>query len=568
MRGAVVAVLIVLAVLALSGQGIGILKHTPVSVVSDWTQRHVIFSQPDSIGVIIDISRDPRYWQQQWRRYAVAAAAGRVGLQGAASLSLQGVAVPNRPAPAGGRDWSVSLGGASVRPQSFPAKFTFDVTTPPSCTADFVVTGINGTPGSGQANIIGLNRLYTNASGTGYCPTATGPAFMFAYSVGSGPVPAAVVLSLDGKKVAYSENNGASTYFHVLTYATGTGNGTDATHPVVPGTGNTATDSRVLLGETTTTTPFVDYLRDVAYVTTTTHVHKIAGVFKGTPTEVTGGTSGWPVTMTGAAGLSTPVFDQVTRHVFYKDFNGIVYYIDDSVSPAVLSSTTFAVTSGNDGSSRPVIVDSTRGKIYAASNGATGTYSVIGQADTSLGSQVRVNVGSADANGATSFGPDLNNAYYAGPLSSAYLYAVGNDRSGNLRPALYRIGFTTGWVMSSTTHDGPILLTTATAAAGVRASPLTEFYNTGTTPAKDFLFAGITDSCSTGVTGGCIRSIDITDPATFPTATSVNTVILGAAGGTSGITVDNVATCTGCSSVYYVTLTGNTLVKATQAGLL
>jgi hypothetical protein len=276
--------------------------------------------------------------------------------------------------------------------------------------------------------------------------------------------------------------------------------------------------------------------------------------------------------MSGATGLSTPVFDQIAKHVFYKDFNGTVYYIDDSVSPAVLSSSMFAVTSGTDGSSRPVIVDSTNGKIYACSNGATGTNSVIGQADTSLssGSQVRVNVGSADSAGRTSFAPDFNNAYYAGTLSSAYLYAVGNDRTTSLRPALYRIGFTTGWLMNGTTASGPVALTTTGGGTtGMSSSPLTEFYNV--LLARDFLFVGITNHCSTSVAGGCIRSIDITNPATFPTATSVNTVILAAAGGASGITVDNYSSAGQASSVYYVTLgTGAgtyTLVKATQSAL-
>jgi hypothetical protein len=548
MRGIGFAFLMVLTVLALSGQN-G--KPTPVSVISDWTAQHVILPESNSFATMIQVRRDPRYWFQFLNRRLV-------GLS-------RGPAHDHHDGQASQRDWSVSLGGAATGPQNtYPAKYSFDVTAAPSCTADFVVTGINLAGGAGQANIVGLNKLYTNATGTGYC-TGTGPAFMFAYNVGPGAVYASVAMSLDGKKLAFIENNGTSTYFHVLTYGTTGSNGSRATSPAVPGTGNNGLDMKVLLGETSTTAPFVDYLNDVAYVTTTTHVRKITGVFKGTPAAVTGG--GWPVTMSGATGLSTPVFDQITKHVFYKDFNGTVYYIDDSMSPAVLSSSIFAVTSGTDGSSRPVIVDSTNGKIYAASNGATGTNSVIGQADTSLGSQVRVNVGSADSAGRSSFAPDFNNAYYAGTLGSAYLYAVGNDRTTSLRPALYRIGFVpnSNWVLSSTTHDGPVALTTTgSGTTGISSSPLTEFYNV--TLARDFLFVGITNHCSTGVTGGCIRSIDITG-STMPA--SVNAVIAAAAGGTSGITVDNYSSAGEASSVYYVTLgTGAgtyALVKSTQS---
>lgn len=70
MRAMIVAVLIVLAVVVLGGQAV---KPVPVSVVSDWTDGHVIFPQSNSIAVMINIQRDPRYWQQWWRRFAAAA---------------------------------------------------------------------------------------------------------------------------------------------------------------------------------------------------------------------------------------------------------------------------------------------------------------------------------------------------------------------------------------------------------------------------------------------------------------------------------------------------------------
>ncbi|MGD0013194.1 MAG: hypothetical protein ABSD56_02030 [Bryobacteraceae bacterium] len=556
MRGAVVAVLIVLAVLALSGQGIGILKYTPVSVVSDWTQKHVILPQSESINAMINVSRDPRYWQQRWSRYAVMAA--RLALQGAAGLNRR----------AGGRDWSISLATGTAGPQNtYPAKFTFDVTAAPSCTADFVVTGINVAGSATQANIVGLNNLYN-----GSC-TGTVPAFMFAYNVGPGAVYASVVMSLDGKKLAFTENNGASTYFHVLTYGTTGTNGTDAAHPVVPGAagGNNAVDTKVLLPEGTTTAPFVDYTNDIAYLTTydsgvtTGTVRKITGVFRGTPTQVT--TSGWPIA--SSTPLSTPVRDSVSQRLFFRNSAGQVRYVDTAAATGAIAAPFFTLTSGADGPARPPIVDSTNGMIYAYSSGGSGagTYCVVGQANINLDSTswVTVNVGSVTA--LTAFTPDLNNAYYAGNLANAYLYAVGNDGTSSLRPTLYRIGFGTGWRLNSTRESAHLHLTaTGGGTGGASTSPLTEFYNP--TLAKDFLFVGITDHCSTGVTGGCARSLDITNglPA------SANTVILGATGGTSGITVDNISAQPGAASVYYLTLglngTGYNLVKATQAGLL
>jgi hypothetical protein len=59
-------------------------------------------------------------------------------------------------------------------------------------------------------------------------------------------------------------------------------------------------------------------------------------------------------------------------------------------------------------------------------------------------------------------------------------------------------------------------------------------------------------------------SLDLT--AGFPTVNS-STTSIAAAGGTSGIIVDNVSNIPQGSSIYYATKTGQTLVKATQSGL-
>ena len=146
-----------------------------------------------------------------------------------------------------------------------------------------------------------------------------------------------VALSLNGTKIAFSENTATASNFHVLQFATGPGNGTSATSPAVPGVGNTAIDTKIALTGGATTGPFVDYAHDVAYVTTNgaaSVVHKFTGVFNGTLAEVT--TGGWPATIPQNPGVSTPVYDNVSRHVFATDGTGHIDYIDDSVSPAVV----------------------------------------------------------------------------------------------------------------------------------------------------------------------------------------------------------------------------------------
>src|SRR5262249_54066456 len=118
-----------------------------------------------------------------------------------------------------------------------PAKYTFDIYANPSCTNDYAVFGINAAAGSStQANIIAFKNLYAGTNPPGLCGSA--PTVYFAYNVGTGTVPAAPVLSIDGTKVAFVENNSASV-FHVLTIGTTGSNGTAYNAPVFPGIAST-----------------------------------------------------------------------------------------------------------------------------------------------------------------------------------------------------------------------------------------------------------------------------------------------------------------------------------------
>src|SRR5580692_1073265 len=134
--------------------------------------------------------------------------------------------------------------------QGFPAKFVFDVTAAPSCSNDFVAIGIAANPTSGgQANIVGVNNLYSTspASAAPNC-TTNGPTVMFAYASGTGEVPASLTISLNGTQLAYIENlTTGKSYFHILTIGTTGSNGTSPTNAVVPGAGNNAVDTSILL---------------------------------------------------------------------------------------------------------------------------------------------------------------------------------------------------------------------------------------------------------------------------------------------------------------------------------
>jgi hypothetical protein len=214
----------------------------------------------------------------------------------------------------------------------------------------------------------------------------------------------------------------------------------------------------------------------------------------------------------------------------------------------------------------PVVVDSSRQKVYAFAGNPGGTNAVVAQGDTSLtaASKVVVNIGTGSANAVLE--GDFNNVYYSGGTGTPLLYAVGNDSSTTQRAALFAVGFNSSFVLNSTTANGPLALSIGI-TTGVIASPVTEFFNSKL--AKDFLFVSVSNACAafgSGLpTGGCIRSLDITGG--FPASTAINNVVLAATGGTGTITVDNNSASAQASSVYYTTQTGNTIVKATQAGL-
>jgi hypothetical protein len=457
--------------------------------------------------------------------------------------------------------------------QSFPSKFNYDVTAAPDCTKDFVAIGIVATPASGgQANIVGLNNLYSTspASAAPNC-TTNGPTFVFAYASGTGDVPAPVAISLKGTQLGYIENlTTGKSYFHVLTIGTTGPNGTSATTAVVPGVGgNNAVDKTLLLSpdggvtnQSSTSAPFILYTdndaADIAFVTTYSssgagsgHLYKISNVFNGsaTPTIV------WSVAINAIP--SAPIYDTLSNSIYFTDSKGRIDYVADIGSPP--SVTYGPIVAGGTTSLNPVVVDNTNRYIYATFN-TNGTNALVVQAPTTLASSVSVAVGAGNTTYTGPYDVEFNNAWYtggAGPL----MYVVGTG-AGGTSPTLYSVGFGAMGVM-----NGTVTGTTAlTSAAGADASPLTENYNTSLL--KDYLFVGVTNHCratNNGGNAGCVMRLDITGG--FPTV-NATTVALAAAGGTSGIVIDNDnTTLTQASSIYYATKTGNTLVKATQAAL-
>ncbi|MGA2435780.1 MAG: hypothetical protein ABSG25_10895, partial [Bryobacteraceae bacterium] len=289
MRGIIVGSfwLMALAALFLVGQPF---QHVPLGIVSDWTHHRLLYPASNNPAVMARIRQDPR-WVQNWYLRNPQAWWPQHRWPGQSNTGSH-------------RDWNILLSTSVTGGQTFPAKYVFDVTAAPSCTSDYVAIGVPVTTASTtNANLIAVNNLYSyqgtpSPTPTAFC-TTNGPTVMFAYASGTGGVPASVVISPNGKQIAYIENitagtGAGSSYFHVLTIGTTGSNGTSASAAVVPGTGNNAVDNRLLLSpdggttnENSTTTPFVDYADNVAYVDTygtgTGYIYKIANVFSASP---------------------------------------------------------------------------------------------------------------------------------------------------------------------------------------------------------------------------------------------------------------------------------------------
>ena len=437
-----------------------------------------------------------------------------------------------------------------------------------------MVIGIPASPASGgQANIVGFNNLYSSQvtptpTPTPLC-TTVGPTVMFAYASGSGQVPNFVTLSQDGTQVAYVENlTTGSSYFHVLTIGTTGTNGTSATAAVVPGAsgGNNAVDQTVLLSpdggitnQSSTNAAYVRYSEhdnnDFAYVTTYStagsgsgYLYKISNVFNpsATPTIV------WSASINAVP--STPIYDWISNRVFFTDSAGHIDYVEDTgTSPSVVYGPNYAP--GNT-SANPVVIDSTNQMVYATFN-SDQVNAIVVQASTSLAASLSVPVGTLNTTFTAPHEVTFNNAFYTGS-GTPLLYVAGTGTA--TLPTLYSIGFQTYGQIN------PSDITSAALATGTAdSSPVTEFYNAALN--KDYLFVGVTNNCvatTGGGTAGCVMSFDITGG--FPTV-DASTTALPAAGGTSGIIVDNDSSQTEASSIYYATQTGATLVKATQSGL-
>jgi hypothetical protein len=500
-------------------------------IVDDWTNHHLVFSNPgteeDAIRdgrheEWVRIVNDPRYIMQQLRRrspaqgpaaeYVASMIEPALGQEIGTGQELHvgelqdflRVVKGTRPVMRSRQpihtDWNENLETTSaVSYNSYPAKWSFS-TSSASC-SDYVVFPTGGS--SSQASIIAYYNLYSGCGGTV-------PEVDWAYSTG-GTVTLAPVLYYGGSQLAVVQSSSGGVASLVLVTYPNTPPGTGSlSSPITP---NSVTPTNyfnlnLINGCSTapcmtsvtfngssndlTSNPYYDWGTDSLYVGDSAgYLHKFNPVFRGVLTEVT--SSGWPLQLNTAANvsISSPVYDVTSACVFVGD-NGVsngsygyLYSVNSGNSGKVCSSTTASInaTSGHLASYFGIrdapLVDSSAESVYAFvghdASGASGVFQLPASFATgSSGTEAQVGTG-ATSHTAYQLAGTFDNTYYTSSSSSSpngNLYVCGQTA---LPSILYQIPIVAN-VMNTTANTGPALSGSGIGSAG-HCSPVTEFDN-------------------------------------------------------------------------------------------
>jgi hypothetical protein len=533
-------------------------EPTHLGYPQDWSSRHLLMPGTRSEDVLAAGAHDPRYvYNRVMRQVAVEKSRPRIRR------------LPHHTAI----DWAVSLENGYVPQNQFPAKYQFDVVAE-NCNADYIVFGLTVTGTGTQANLVGVNDLYTGASPA--CNSGS-PWVAFAYNTVTqtgGQIKTSPVLSIDGTKVAFVESTSAGSYFHVLylpnpipTPPAQSGSVLSPLTPTSCTTPTTAGCMTTLTIETSATnsnsSPWVDYNTDTAYVGADNGVlYKITPVFGGGAPALVNDPTNWPVAVSTNKYntiLTAPVVDDSAGLIFIGDGPAKTYAAQQTIGWAYDGTTDGSGKAGTGVVDPPIAVtdpaNSATDQVFAF----TGCSSVegIGGAITQVAANFTtgspstsntVDLGSASGNGDCTgknvHAGAFDNAFWLHGSTSGHMIACGFVQSGGTpaAPKMYLFPFA-GHVITSTGSTTFQINTTK----GDECSPLTEFYN-GLT---DQLFFGV------GSSDGFLESSTILTGLATPSCSGLPTTSCvtspSALGGTSGIVIDNEMS-NGGSNIYFSTV--------------
>ena len=480
-----------------------------IALPTDWSHSHVVFSQPASADEARVLDEDPRYWQQVHRHEQ------SLMLPAASDLSAARL-------QAGGnkiqRDWSQNLGsGAAPGAGNYPAKFSFSISTANCGSAikpDYVVysTGLLGA--GAQASVVAYDNLYSGCAGTV-------PSVYWAYNTG-GLILTSPVISVDGTQVVFVQTSGSPAGQAGLVLLKWKASATETVvSPGVPTLvsnalyptclapcmtevflhgGGTPVDDR-------TSSPFYDYTNDIAWVGGANGwLHKLTGVFKGTPTEVS--TGGFPVQVNSSNPnvLYSPVYDHTSNNVFVGDAGGYFY----RVASATAAVTKSAQLDHGAGLVESPLLDVTAGAVYifSSSDGTTActggvACAAVLELSTTFASGAagtKATVGKSVVSGSTPnplyFGA-FDSTYFRSANATGNLYVCGNTGG---TPTLYRVAVTAGAPANGVA--GPVLSTSTTPC-----SPVTGFANPNASGgATEWVFASVDTNGTSANPSACAPS--------------------------------------------------------------
>jgi hypothetical protein len=453
---------------------------------------------------------------------------------------------------------------AAAQPNVYPAKY--GSLTAASCASDFVVYPTGQAGGGSASTIIAYNNLYVG-SGTGSCG-ATDPTVYWAYNTGAGyTVTTSPIISQDGAQVAFMQSNGTAASLVILKWLAGSTNSVSSPGAITLASGSAYSSCTAPCmvsipfndgHNDSISAPFYDYASDGAlYVGDDSGLlHKFTGVFNGAPAEVT--TSGWPAVLGGSVKVSSPVYDPVSGYVFVGDLSGTLYSVGSGNAGTTSGSKHGSLKVGDAIADGP-FVDSNAESVYAfvTTNGSgnNAVYQFSAAFTASSSSSAAIGTGTP---GYYLYSGDFDNVYYSSSSYTGNLYVVGNT-GATTGGTLYRVPVT------SSLLGTPVSAVTSLTASGAYPwpSPLTEYYNAS--ESADFVFFSVNRGNEAGCTNtagnGCILSYNISGAT--PVLSGGQDLATPTGSGcwaTGGIVIDNDATTTGASQIYFVNLNG------TQAG--
>ncbi len=430
-------------------------------------------------------------------------------------------------------DWSERLGATTGVTGTYPAKYSFNLSTA-KCDndpqPDFVVYSTE-LAGSGiQASLVAYDNLYTGCPGTDPVPS-----IYWAYNTGTGAkILSSPSFSRDGTQVAFVQTdfafgNPVSSSLVLLKWAPSTTETVaspdtlTALPPALYPTCIAPCMTSFLLANTvlspavdSESSAAVDLSNDIAWVGDDSgFLHKFSPVYLGTtlnpPAEIT---TGFPAQLNAVnAPLTAAIPDSLSGNVFVGDsgsLGGFLYAVNSSTG--LLTQQSGKLDSGVGIKQGPV-VDSTAQLVYVfvSSDGSIncggGPCSGVRALSTNFTAGdfgIEAIVGTSSA---------TPNPLYIGAFDSTYFNSI--DASGDLyvcgntggTPTLYQVAISGG--VFGTVNTGPEVSN----AVNPPCSPVTDIFNPNTPGgATEFIFA------STGVAGvsagchsaGCIYNFNVT----------------------------------------------------------